>query len=120
MVKMVTKNSEHKNSDYCELFLTLINEMLQSFASEKGNPVRPFNPTFLQCGEHISNYKGIEAVFGNTFLEERTASCECHFDKSANKHQRLASNEDKIDSKVLTSGMKLQSVKMPILERSVN
>ena len=120
VVKVVTKESKHKYSDYCDFFLTLINEMLQSFASEKGNPVRPFNPTFLQCGEHISNYKGIEAVFGNTFLEERTASCECHFDKSANKHQRLASNEDKIDSKVLTSGMKLQSVKMPILERSVN
>ena len=56
--------------------------MLQSFASEKGNPVRPFNPTILQCDEHISNYKGIEAVFGNTFFEKRTASCEYHFDKS--------------------------------------
>ena len=80
--------------------------MLQSFASEKGNPVRPFNPTILQCDEHISNYKGIEAVFGKTFFEKRTASCEYHFDKSVNKHQRLVSDEDKIDYKILISGMK--------------
>ena len=108
MVKLVTKKSKHKNSDYCELFLTLIDEMLQLFASEKGNLVRPFNPTILQCDEHISNYKRIEAVIGNPFFEKRTASCEYHFDKSANKHQRLVSNEDKIDYKVLTSGMKMQ------------
>ena len=116
MVELVTKESKHKNSDYWELFLTLINEMLPSFASEKGNPVRPFNPTILQCNEHISNYKGTEAVFGNTFFEKRTASCEYHFDKSVNKYQRLVSDEDKIDYKILTSEMKTQSVKMSILD----
>ena len=47
MFKLVTKESKQENCDYCELFLTLINKMLQSFASEKGNPVRPFNPTIL-------------------------------------------------------------------------
>ena len=92
MIKLVTKESRHENSDYCELFLTLINEMLESFASEKGNPVRPFNPTILQCDEHISKYKRKEAVFGNTFFEKRTASCEYHFGKSVNKHQRLVSD----------------------------
>ena len=116
MVKLVTKESKHKYSDYCDFFLTVINEMLQSFASEKGNPVRPFNPTILQCDEHISKYKRKEAVFGNTFFEKRTASCEYHFDKSVNKHQRPVSDEDKIDYKILTSGMKMQSVKMPISE----
>ena len=30
-----------KTLDYCELFLKLINEMLQSFASEKGNQLGP-------------------------------------------------------------------------------
>ena len=79
--------------------------MMQSFASEKGNPVKPFNPTILQCDEHSSNYKGIEAVFGNTFFEKRTTSCEYHFDKSVNKHQRLVSDEDKIDCMILTSGI---------------
>ena len=87
MVKLVTKESKQEKSDCCEVFLTLINEMLQSFASEKGNPVRPFNPTILQCDEHISNYKRIEAVFGKTFFDKRTTSCEHHFDKSVNKHQ---------------------------------
>ena len=116
MVELVTKESKHKNSDYWELFLTLINEMLPSFASEKGNPVRSFNPTILQCNEHISNYKGTEAVFGNTFFEKRTASCEYHFDKSVNKYQRLVSDEDKIDYKILTSEMKTQSVKISILD----
>ena len=86
LVKLVIMESKHENSDYCELFLTLINKMMQSFASEKGKPVRPFSPTILQCDEHISNYKGIEAVFGNTFFEKRTTSCEYHFDKSVNKH----------------------------------
>ena len=116
MVKLVTKKSKHESSDCCEIFLTLIKEILQSFASKKGNPVRPFNPTILQCDEHISNYKGIEAVFGNTFFEKRTASCEYWSDKSVNKHQRLVSDEDKIDYKILTSGIKMQSVKMPILD----
>ena len=70
MVKLVTTENKHENSDYCELFLTLINKMLQSFASEKGNPVMPFNPTILKCDKHISNYKGIEAVSGKTFLKK--------------------------------------------------
>ena len=94
--------------------------MLQSFASEKDKPVRPFNPTILPCDEHISNYSEIEAVFRNTFFEKRTTSCEYHFDKSLNKHQRLVSDEGKIDYKVLTSGMKMQPVKMPILVSSIN
>ena len=92
MVKLVTKESKHENSDYWELFLTLINEMLPSFASENGNPVRPFNPTISQCDEHIINYKRTEAVSGNTFFEIRTASCEYHFDKSVRKYQRLVSD----------------------------
>ena len=83
MVKLVTKESKQEKSDCCEVFLTLINEMLQSFASEKGNPVRPFNPTILQWNEHITNYKGTEAVFGNTFFGKRT-SCKYRFDKSEN------------------------------------
>ena len=90
--------------------------MLQSFALEKVNPIRPFNPTILQCDEHISNYKGIEVVFGNTFFEKRTASCEYQFHKSVNKHQKLVSDEDKIDYKILTLGIKIQSVKMSILD----
>ena len=106
MIKLVTMESKHGNFDYCELFLTLINEMLQSFVSEKGNPVRPFNSTILQCEEHISNYKGREAVFGKTIFQKRTTSCEYHFDKSVNKHQRLVSYEDKIDYKILTLGIK--------------
>ena len=45
-------------------------------------------------------------MFGKTLFEKRTSSCEYHFDKSVNKHQRLVSGEDKIDYKILTSGMK--------------
>ena len=61
MVKLVTKKSKHENSDCCELFLTLISAMSKSFASEKDEQVRPFNPTIFKCDEHISNYIGIEA-----------------------------------------------------------
>ena len=63
-------------------FLIPINEMLQSFALEKCNPVRPFNPTILQCDERISNYTEIEAVFGRTLFEKITASCEFTFIKA--------------------------------------
>ena len=70
MVKLVTMESKHENSDYCQLFVTLINEMLQSFASQKGNPVRSFNPTILQREEYISNYKGIEAVLERLSLRK--------------------------------------------------
>ena len=90
--------------------------MLQSFPSEKGNPFRSFNPNILQREEHTSNFKGIEAVFGNTFFGKRTASYEYHFDKSVKKHQRLVSDEGKIYYKTLRSGMKMESVKMPILD----
>ena len=71
MVKLVTMESKHENSDYCQLFVTLINEMLQSFASQKGNPVRFFNPTILQRKECISNYKGIEAVLERLSLRKK-------------------------------------------------
>ena len=71
MVKLVTMEIKHENSDYCQLFVTLINEMLQSFASQKGNPVRFFNPTILQREECISNYKGIEAVLERLSLRKK-------------------------------------------------
>ena len=101
MIKLVTMESKHESSDYCEPFLMLFNVVLQSFLSEKGNPVRPINLTILQCDEPIINFKGIEVVFGNTFFEKRTAGCEYHFDESLNKQQRLISYEDKIDYKIL-------------------
>ena len=58
LVKLVIMESKHQNSDYCELFLALINKMMQSFASEKGNPVKPFSPTILQCDEHTVIIEG--------------------------------------------------------------
>ena len=96
MVKLVTKESKQGKSDCCEVFLTLINEMLQSFASEKGNQLGPSIQQFCS-DEHISNYKRIEAVFEKTFFEKRTTSCEYHFDNSVNKYQRVVSYEEKID-----------------------
>ena len=47
------------NSDYSKLFLTLIKKMLQ------------LQPIFLLSDEHISNRKGIEAIFEKTFIQKR-------------------------------------------------
>ena len=49
-------------------------------------------------------------MFGKAFFVNWTTSCEYHFDKSANKHQRLVSDEGKTDYKILTSGMKIALV----------
>ena len=86
MVKLVTVESKHKNFDYCELFL-----------------IQPFD-SVTSIPEIIKEWK--QSLFGKTFLEKRTTSCEYHFDKSVNKYQRLVSDEDKIGYQNLASGMK--------------
>ena len=39
-------------------------------------------------------------------LRKKTASCEYHFDKIINKHQRLVLDKEKINNKIFTSEMK--------------
>ena len=64
------------------------------------------NPSIIQCEEHLSNQNGIEAVFGQDFVENRTASCEYHFEKSVEKHLKLLATEDKQSYKTLATSLK--------------
>ena len=79
---------------------------MQSFVSEKGNPVRLFNPIFLQHDNHICKYIGIEVVLGKVFFEKKPASCEYQFVKIVNKHQRLVLDKEKINNRIFTLEMK--------------
>ena len=76
MIKLVTMESNAENSSYCALFFTLINEMLEKFMEENGQIIKIFNPLFIPCDEHLSNQNGIQAIFGQEFVENRTANCE--------------------------------------------
>ena len=68
--------------------------MLDKFMKENGQIIKLFNPSIIQCDEHLSNQNGTEAVFGQEFIENRTASCEYHFEKSVEKHLKLLSIDD--------------------------
>ena len=94
MIKLLTMESNAENSSYCALFFTLINEMFDKFMKENGQIIKIFNLSIIQCDEHLSNQNGIEAVFGQEFVENRTASCEYHFEKSVEKHLKLLPTDD--------------------------
>ena len=94
MIKLLTMESNAENSSYCALFFTLINEMFDKFMKENGQIIKIFNPSIIQCDEHLSNQNGIEAVFFFDFVENRTASCEYHFEKSLEKHLKLLPTDD--------------------------
>ena len=61
---------------------------------ENGQIIKLFNPSIIQCDEHLSNQNGTEAVLGQEFVENRTASCEYHFEKSVEKHLKLLPTGD--------------------------
>ena len=65
--------SNAENSSCGALFFTLINEMLEKFMKDNGQIMKIFNLSIIQCDEHLSNQNGIEAVFGQEFVENRTA-----------------------------------------------
>ena len=74
---------------------------------ENDQVIKMFNPSIIQCEEHLSNQNGIEAVFGQDFVENRTASCEYHFvEKSVEKHLKPLPTEDKQSYKTLATSLK--------------
>ena len=77
-MKTVTENAE-----YCELFFELINEMICKFNNNKESS--KFNPVHRKYDEHPGNQIAIKNVFGIKFYQERTSSCEYHFNKSVNE-----------------------------------
>ena len=106
MIKLVTMESNIENSSYCALCFSLITEMLQNFMKENGQVIKIFNTSIIQCDEHLSNQNEIEAVFGQDFVENRTASCEYHFEKSVEKHLKLFPTEGRQSYKTLATSLK--------------
>ena len=88
-----------ENAEYCELSLELINEMICKFNNNKESS--KFNSAYMMNDEHPENQIAIKKVFGVKFYQERTSSCECHFNKSAEKHKKFLRNEDISTSKKL-------------------
>ena len=80
--------------------------MLEKFMKDNGQIMKIFNPSIIQCDEHLSNQNGIEAVFGQEFVKNRTASCEYHFEKSVEKLQKLLPTEDQQSYKTLATSLK--------------
>ena len=81
LVRLAIMDCQNESGDYCEMFLLKINSMIHDYLIENNEPTRPFNPYHLKDDEHAGNKVGMESVFGKKFIEERTSSCEYHFDK---------------------------------------
>ena len=82
MIKLVTMESDTENSSYCALFFSLINDIVEKFMKENGQVIKIFSSSVIQCDDHFSNQNGIETLFGQDFVQNRTASCEYQFKKS--------------------------------------
>ena len=95
-----------ENSPYCALFFSLMDKMLEKFIKENGQVIKIFNSSIILRDEHLSNQNGIEAVFRQDLLENRTLSCEYHFEKGIKKHIKLLSTEDQLLYKTLATSPK--------------
>ena len=95
-----------ENSPYCALFFSLMDKMLEKFIKENGQVIKIFNSSIILCDEHLSNQNGIEAVFRQDLLENRTLSCEYFFEKGIKKHIKLLSTEDQQLYKTLATSPK--------------
>ena len=91
-VKLANMETLTENAEYCELFFELINEMICKFDNNKESS--EFNLVHMKCNEHPGNQIAIKKVFGVKFYQERTSSCEYHFNKSVEKHKKFLRNED--------------------------
>ena len=48
----------------------------------------------MKYDEHSGNQTAIKKVFGVKIYQERTSSCEYHFNKSVEKHKKFLCNKD--------------------------
>ena len=86
-----------------------MNKMLNEFTAEEDNTTRTndvFNPTCIKYDEHDGNRIGISAVFGETFIKERTSSCDYHYDQSVGSHKRYLNPNDVGLNQALAAKMK--------------
>lgn len=74
--------------------------------TEKSNGEKPLNTINIQFDEHSSTKPGIQAVFGEEFVRNRTSGCEYHIQKSVDKHKKFLNVEDGNSFNFLVTGMK--------------
>jgi len=94
MVKVATMECPTEDKKCCKLFFTVINEMLQEYTCDKESIVESsyvLNPYHLKDDENGGNKIGMREVLGEAFVNERTSSCEYHFDASVKVHKKYVS-----------------------------
>ena len=91
-IKLVTMDTDKEHGKNCELFFSKINEMLREYT---GNEMAWFNPFHLKDDKHGGNKIGMAKVFGTTFVERRTSSCDFHYDLSRENHKRFVGKADR-------------------------
>ena len=111
LVKLATMEVEREKGKYCDFFFTFqqMNKMLNEYIAEEDNTTTTnyvFNPTCIKYDEHDGNRIGISAVFGETFIKERTSSCDHHYDQSVERHKRYLNPNDVGLCQALTAKMK--------------
>ena len=76
LVKIATMEAEIENGKYCKLSLRQINKIINDkFSKEDGTNSENyiFNHTCTKYDEYSGNRIGISAVYGENFINERTA-----------------------------------------------
>ena len=99
---------KEENHQYCEIFFTKINEMINKYMKEEDQLHVPtvFNPYHLKDDKHGGNKIGMAAVFGKVFVDTRTSSCEYHLEQSVKKHKKHVCQSDRKDYVRLCHKMK--------------
>ena len=88
IIRLATMECPSENHKCCDLFFKTINRMMAEYAKDEGRfQDATLNPFHLKDDENGANKIGMRAVSGETFVNERTSSCEFHIDKNVTKRK---------------------------------
>jgi hypothetical protein len=101
VIKIATMECESESTETMIIFWSLLNEVLETFTGKKGYK---FNPVGWAVDEHGGNWASVRAVYGEEAVNERTVSCEFHFQQSIVRHAKhLGSAKSQTKFKVLAN-----------------
>ena len=110
MIKLGTMDTIAERKETCAIFLKNINYMLRDFIvdnerdAEAANCI--FNPYHLKDDEAGGNKIAMREVFGEYFVENRTASCLFHFDLNVERHKKLVRQNNEESYQTLCHDLK--------------
>ena len=87
----------------------MINKKLQEYiCDEEGLETSEyvFNPYHIKDDKHGGNKLGMKAVFGETFVNERTSRCEFHMEQSVKNQKKYVTKESREFYANLCNGLK--------------